>query len=64
MNLTSTNLDSMMASPRLADVSQAQRERLSHIDFRLRFLGTIGRNDLVKRFGINPPYSPYEQISR
>ena len=52
MNLTSTNLNSMMASPRLADVSQTQRERLSHIDFRLRFLGTIGRNDLVKRFGI------------
>lgn len=52
MNLSSTNLDSVMTSPRLADVSQAQRERLSHIDFRLRFLGTIGRNDLVKRFGI------------
>lgn len=41
-----------MTSPRLADVSQAQRERLSHIDLRLRFLGTIGRNGLVKRFGI------------
>ncbi len=52
MNLTSTNLDNVMTSPRLADISQAQRERLSHIDFRLRFLGTIGRNDLVKRFGI------------
>ena len=37
---------------RLADISQAQQERLSHIDFRLRFLGAIGRNDLVSRFGI------------
>lgn len=44
--------DSVMAATRLSDISQAQRERLSHIDFRLRFLGTIGRNDLVSRFGI------------
>ncbi len=36
----------------LLEISQAQKERLSHIDFRLRFLGTIGRNDLVSRFGI------------
>ena len=36
----------------LSDISQAQRERLSHIDFKLRFLGAIGRNDLVTRFGI------------
>ncbi len=41
-----------MAPTRLGDVSQAQQERLSHIDFRLRFLGTIGRQDLVNRFGI------------
>lgn len=33
-------------------ISQAQKKRLSHIDFKLRFLGTIGRNDLVTRFGI------------
>ncbi len=44
--------DSVMAPTRLSDISQAQQERLSHIDFRLRFLGTIGRNDLVNRFGI------------
>ncbi len=36
----------------LSDISQSQQERLSHIDFKLRFLGTIGRNDLVTRFGI------------
>ncbi|MES9898550.1 MAG: WYL domain-containing protein [Sedimenticola sp.] len=41
-----------MASRRLGDISQGQQERLSHIDFRLHFLGTIGRNDLVRRFGI------------
>jgi Predicted transcriptional regulator len=41
-----------MVPTRLNDVSQAQQERLSHIDFRLRFLGTIGRQDLVNRFGI------------
>lgn len=52
MKPTSTNQNSISASPRLAQISQAQRERLSHIDFLVRFLGTIGRNDLVKRFGI------------
>ena len=53
MMSTSTHiLDNVMAPTRLADISQAQQERLSHIDFRLRFLGTIGRNDLVNRFGI------------
>lgn len=36
----------------LEDLSQAQRERLFHIDFRLRFLGTVSRLDLVQRFGI------------
>lgn len=36
----------------MLDISQAQKERLSHIDFRVCFLGTIGRNDLVNRFGI------------
>lgn len=46
------NTDRETTPPRLADISQAQQERLSHIDFRLRFLGTIGRNDLVTRFGI------------
>lgn len=36
----------------LSSVNQTQRERLFHIDFRLFFLGTINRNDLVSRFGI------------
>ena len=34
------------------DINQTQKERLSHIDFKANFLGTIGRNDLVSRFGI------------
>lgn len=36
----------------LSEISQAQKERLSHIDFRAYFLGEIGRSDLVSRFGI------------
>lgn len=36
----------------LAVVCQAQRERLLHIDFKLYFLGSINRTDLVSRFGI------------
>ena len=36
----------------LSGISQAQKERLSHIDFRTYFLGEIGRSDSVARFGI------------
>ena len=42
----------MIKSKLLDDISQAQQERLFHIDFKLRFLGTVNRNDLVNRFGI------------
>jgi len=41
-----------MPQPSLENIHQAQRERLFHIDFKLRFLGTINRNDLISRFGI------------
>lgn len=41
-----------MLNTQLSSVNQTQRERLSHIDFRLYFLGTVNRNDLVSRFGI------------
>jgi len=44
--------DSPMTQAQLENISQAQQERLFHIDFKLRFLGTINRNDLVSRFGI------------
>ena len=36
----------------LADINQPQRERLCHIDFKLYFVGSINRTDLVSRFGI------------
>lgn len=36
----------------LSQVNQTQQERLSHIDFRVCFLGEINRADLVSRFGI------------
>jgi len=36
----------------LEDINQAQRARLFHIDFKLRFLGSVNRNDLISRFGI------------
>lgn len=36
----------------LATISQAQKERLFHIDFKLFFLGSVNRTDLVSRFGI------------
>lgn len=41
-----------MENTTLEGISQAQRERLFHIDFKLRFLGAVNRNDLVSRFGI------------
>lgn len=36
----------------LEDVSQSQRERLFHIDFRAWFLGRVTRADLIRRFGV------------
>jgi len=41
-----------MAKAKLEDISQAQKERLFHIDFRLRFLGAVSRADLAHRFGV------------
>lgn len=37
---------------KLAEISQSQQERLSHIDFRAWFFGQVGRADLVNRFGV------------
>lgn len=36
------------------ELSQPQRERLAYIEFRLYFLGEVGRGDLIKRFGVAP----------
>lgn len=38
----------------LNDLNQTQRERLAYIEFRLYFLGEVGRADLRKRFGVAP----------
>lgn len=44
--------DASKDKPNLEDVSAAQRERLCHIDFKLRFMGSVNRNSLVDKFGI------------
>lgn len=36
----------------LAEYNQSQVERLCHIDFRVNYLGSVGRFDLMNRFGI------------
>ena len=38
----------------IEDMNQALRERLAFIEFRLWFLGDVGRPDLMDRFGIAP----------
>ena len=43
-----------MRPQQVASVSYAQQERLAYIDFRLYFLGEIGRPDLLGRFGLAP----------
>lgn len=41
-----------MAKVKLEGISQAQKERLFHIDSKLRFLGSVSRADLANRFGL------------
>ena len=36
----------------LADLTRPQRDRLAFLELRARFIGEIGRQDLVARFGI------------
>jgi hypothetical protein len=43
-----------MHSQRVESLSQAQRERLAYIDFRLYYMGEVGRPDLTSRFGLAP----------
>jgi hypothetical protein len=38
----------------LSELTRTQRERLSHIDFKLFFLGELRRADVVDRFGMGP----------
>ncbi len=54
-----------MSSQRLPEMTQAQRDRLAHVELRLRFVGEIRRQDLVRRFGIqarrrNAGYRPVQ----
>lgn len=44
----------MLHPRRVESLSHAQRERLAYIDFRLYFIGEIGRPDLSSRFGVAP----------
>lgn len=39
-------------STRIENLNHAQRERLAYIDFRLYFVGEVGRPDLTSRFGL------------
>ena len=41
-------------SQALASLTKTQRERLSHIDFKLYFFGELRRADVVDRFGTGP----------
>ena len=43
-----------MHPERVESLGHAQRERLAYIDFRLYFIGEIGRPDLSSRFGVAP----------
>ena len=43
-----------MHPQRVESLSHSQRERLAYIDFRLYFMGEVGRPDLANRFGIAP----------
>lgn len=38
----------------LTSLTKTQRQRLSHIDFKLYFLGELRRSDVVERFGTGP----------
>lgn len=43
-----------MHPQRVGSLSQAQRERLTYLEFRLYFMGEIGRPDMSARFGVAP----------
>ena len=51
-DLQMTDQSPSMPIKTLASLSQAQRERMAYIDFRLFFLGEFTRSDLMARFGI------------
>ena len=52
MSQTSASINHISDHPSFEGVSQTQQKRLFYIDFRLCFLGSVNRADLVGRFGI------------
>ncbi len=50
----SIELLSVSPAEAIENLSQAQRERLAFIEFRLFFLGGLGRQELIQRFGVAP----------
>lgn len=44
----------MQLADKLKNLTQAQRERLAHIEFTLMFKGEAGRNYLIERFNVAP----------
>ena len=43
-----------MRPHRVENLSRAQRERLTYLEFRLYFMGEVGRPDISARFGVAP----------
>lgn len=41
-----------MTTDALVALTQAQRDRLAYLELRLRFMGEVGRQNLIQRFGI------------
>jgi predicted DNA-binding transcriptional regulator YafY len=41
-----------LSGKQFAELGQAQRERLAYIEFKIYFFGKVGRQDLMKRFGV------------
>jgi WYL domain len=63
-SISSTNSNSAS----IQHLSQAQRERLAYIEFRLYFLGEARRQDLIQRFGVAPAaatrdFAQYREIA-
>ena len=52
-----------MSSDRLSKMPQAQLDRLSFVDLRVRFVGEIRRQDLVARFNIQAAAATRENAS-
>ena len=52
MNISRSQVIDNDILSRIENISQSQQDRISYLDFRLRFFGTVGRQDIVNRFGI------------